>query len=387
MRPWDSIVIGLGVMGSATAAALAQRGARVLGLEAFSPLHTEGSSHGRSRIIREAYFESPAYVPLVRRAYALWRELEERTGRRLLELTGILNIGRPDSAVFRGALESSQQHGIAHEVLEAADVMRRFPAIMLPPEYRAVYEPTGGVLDPEACVASFQAVARADGATLRFQEPVTRWEATADGVRVETTRGVEYAEKLVVTPGPWAPRLLADVGVPLQVLRQVNVFFEPDDPERFAPDRLPIYLLDVEEGDYYGFPLFPGQGVKFGRHDGGEPCTAETVRRAVSAEEIRGLQEVLNRYLPGAGVSARETVTCLYTMTPDGHFVIDRHPAWPQVVIGCGFSGHGFKFATVVGEILADLALEGSTSHPIDFLSLARFRGGAATAAGSGQSQ
>lgn len=373
MGHWDVIVVGLGAMGSAAVAMLARRGARVLGLEAFEPLHTRGSSHGRSRIIREAYFESPEYVPLVRRAYELWRELEEIAGRPLLRITGGLNVGHPESAFVSGALESARRHGIPHEVLDAAAAAQRFPALRLPKDFVAVYEPNAGVLDPEACVQAFRSVARRAGAVLRFNEPARRWAVDRDGVVVETDTGIEHADRLVLTPGPWAPEVLGGLGVPLQVLRVVNVHFAPDGATRFEADRLPVYLLDVPEGDYYGFPALPGQGIKFGRHDAGESCTPETIRREVSSDEVAALQEVLNRYLPGAAHGVLWTLTCMYTMTPDAHFVIDRHPEWPQVVIGCGFSGHGFKFASVVGEILADLALEGSTRHPIGFLSLRRF--------------
>lgn len=373
MGRWDVIVVGLGAMGSAAVAMLARRGARVLGLEAFEPLHTRGSSHGRSRIIREAYFESPEYVPLVRRAYELWREFEEISGRQLLRITGGLNVGRPESTFVTGALESAQRHGIPHEVLDAGAAARRFPALRLPEDFVAVYEPNAGVLDPEACIEAFQSVARGAGAVLRFNEPARRWAIEGDGVVVYTDDGIERADRLVLAPGPWAPELLGGLGVPLQVLRVVNVHFAPVDAAHFTADRLPVYLLDVPEGDYYGFPALPGQGIKFGRHDGGEPCTPETIRREVLPEEVAELQTVLNRYLPGAAGRVLWTLTCMYTMTPDAHFVIDLHPEWSQVVISCGFSGHGFKFASVVGEILADLALEGSTRHPIGFLSLRRF--------------
>lgn len=383
MGRWDVIVVGLGAMGSAAVAMLARRGARVLGLEAFEPLHTRGSSHGRSRIIREAYFESPEYVPLVRRAYQLWREIEEISGRRLLRITGGLNIGRPESAFVSGALESARRHGIAHEVLDAAAAARRFPALRLPEDLVAVYEPNAGVLDPEACIEAFQSVARGGGAVLRFNEPARRWAVEGSGVIVETDVGIDRADRLVLTPGPWAPQVLARLAVPLEVQRVVNVHFAPGDAARFEADRLPVYLLDVPEGDYYGFPALPGQGIKFGRHDAGERCTPETIRREVSSEQVAALQAVLNRYLPGAARGVLWTLTCMYTMTPDAHFVIDRHPEWPQVVIGCGFSGHGFKFASVVGEILADLALEGNTRHPIDFLSLRRFADRGAGAAGT----
>jgi len=369
---YDVIVLGLGIMGSATVATLAQRGSHVLALEAFSRHHTNGSSHGRTRIIREAYFESPEYVPLVRRAYARWRELEEATGRRLLHITGGLSIGRPESAFVAGALASAERHQIPYELLDASALMTRFP-FRVPDDFVGLLESRAGFLDAEACLDACWDVAQRHGAALHFEEPVLQWWVDGGGVLVQTAKARYAADRLVITPGPWAPQVLAGLGLPLTVRRIVNVHFAPADPSRFAADRLPVYLLAVDEGQYYGFPALPEQGVKFGRHDAGEPCTPETCRRTVTADEIAALQSVLDRYLPGAAISVLWSFTCLYTMTPDEHFIIDHHPLWPHVVLACGFSGHGFKFGSVVGEIVSDLALHGKTEHPIGFLRLQRF--------------
>jgi sarcosine oxidase len=370
---YDVIVLGLGGMGSATVAQLAAAGRRVLGLDAFERLHKRGSSHGDGRIIREAYFEAPEYVPLVQRAYELWRELQEESGRELLLMTGGLNVGTPDSDFVTGSLASARQHDLAYEYLNHVDVAERFAGFRLPPDLVAVYEPNAGVLKPEVCMAALLERAARNGADLRFSTPVTAWRADGEGVRVETGAGTFQADRLIVAAGPWAGSVLRDLGLPLVVQRVVNVHFEPTAPEHFQPECCPVYLFQVPEGDYYGFPALPGQGVKIGRHDIGEVCTPDTIRRTIDDAEIDMLRDVLDRYLPGASGPVIKTLTCMYTNTPDRDFIIDRVPDAPQVVYGCGFSGHGFKFASAIGEVLAELAVDGTTRHDIGFLAANRF--------------
>lgn len=371
---YDAIVLGLGGMGSAAAYHLARQGARVLGLDQYPPCHDQGSSHGRTRIIREAYYEAPEYVPLVRRATALWRELEEAAERPLLTVTGGLNLGRPETELVAGSLRSARAHGVPHEYLSAEALRARFPMLRVPDAAAAVYEPGAGLLDPEACVRAHLDLAARHGATLRHGERARSWSADGAGVRVETDERTYRAERLVIAAGPWSPAVLRDLDLPLAVWRILHVHFEPDHPTRFAPPACPFVLWEDAEGIYSAFPALPGQGVKFGRHDIGEPCTPETIRRSVAPEEVETLRARLNAYLPGAGGGVMWTLTCMYTMTPDHHFVVDRHPAHPQVAYACGFSGHGYKFASVIGEILADLALRGATRHPIGFLSASRFQ-------------
>jgi sarcosine oxidase len=370
---FDVIVIGLGAMGSAAAYHLARRGHRVIGLDAHVRGHKNGSSHGTTRIIREAYFEAPQYVPLVQRAYMLWRELEAESGCDLLTITGGLNIGTPESEFVSGARMSAQLHHLSYEELSHTDVAGRFPGFRLPEGMVAIYEPNAGILDPEACVFAHLDLAARHGAAIHHSEPVRRWSAEGDGVRVETDQGVYTAARLVITAGPWAGEMLADLGLPLRVQRIVNVHFAPTQPELFAPERCPVYLMQVPEGDYYGFPALPNEGVKIGRHEIGEVCTPQTIRRAIDPEEIAMLRDVLDRYLPGAAGNVLHTLTCMYTNTPDRHFILDRHPAYSSVVYGCGFSGHGFKFASAIGEVMAELAMDGKTRHDIGFLSAARF--------------
>jgi sarcosine oxidase len=372
-QSYDVIVVGLGGMGSAAAYHLARRGRRVLGLEAFAPGHAHGSSHGRTRIIREAYGESPQYMPLIQRAYQLWRELETESGQPLLRVTGGVAIGPPDHDSIQGVLASGRAYGVPCEVLSADETVRRFPAFRPHPDMVTVYQPHSGILAPEACVRAYLHLATRHGATLRYQEPVLQWAGDGTGVRVETAHGAFRADRLVVTAGPWAPAMLAELGAPLTVTRMVNVHFEPTAAERFRPEACPIFGWRLPYGDYYGMPALPGQGVKIGRHDAGEVCTPETARREVTEADIAMLRHVLDDVMPGAAGRVLGTLTCLYTLTPDHHFVIDRHPMLAQVAFACGFSGHGFKFSCVVGEVLADLALDGATAQPIDFLALRRF--------------
>lgn len=368
------IVVGLGGIGSAALYHLARRGGSVLGLDMFPPGHSLGSSHGEHRIIREAYFEAPEYVPLVQRAYDLWAELEEESGdEELLVTTGGLMFGPPESPVVTGAIRSAKIHGLSYERLSAGQVAERFPGFDLPDDMLGVYEPRAGFVRPERAIEAHQQLAKRHGAEMRFAEEVVAWGVEGDSVRVRTTTETYLARRLVVTTGPWAAELLADLNLPLEVWRIVNAHFESSEPETFAAGRCPIYLFDVPEGTYYGFPYISGIGLKIGRHDIGEVTTARTIRREIDPEEIDQLRRVLDRYLPGASGEVTRTLTCMYTMTPDEHFIIDCHPDHPQVVIGCGFSGHGYKFASAIGDVLAQLAMDGKTEQDVGFLSLERF--------------
>jgi sarcosine oxidase len=372
---YDVVVVGLGAMGSATACHLARRGPRVLGLDAYPRGHALGSSHGTSRIIREAYHEAPAYVPLVQRAYTLWRELEEETGRRMLHVTGGLSLGFADGSYVAGVLESGRRYGIAVETLTAAEVRGRFPGFAPTDDLIGVYQARSGYLEPEVAGGAHLDLAARHGAELRHGDPALAWAPDGDGVRVRTAAGEHRAARLVLTAGPWAPAVLRELGLSLEARRQYNVHFEPRRPDRFTArpaGPCPVFGWRVPEGQYYGVAALPVVGLKLGRHDGGEPCTPETARREVTAAEVDALRAILDRYMPGAAGRMVQTLTCLYTMTPDGHFVIDRHPRAPQIAYAAGFSGHGFKFATVIGEVLADLATEGATRHEIGFLGARR---------------
>lgn len=369
---YDALVVGLGGMGSAASYHLAKDGHEVLGLEAFSRGHTWGSSHGGSRIIREAYAEAVEYVPLVQRAYALWQELEAESGQDLLTVTGGLVAGLRDGKILQGSLNSARKHNLRIEQLSAVDVAERYPGIRFSDDLAAIYDPRSGILNPEKCVDAHLDRAEQLGAEIHHEEPVLDWGATSSGAWVRTHQGTYEAERLIFTAGPWAGQLLDDLRLPLTVERVVNVHFEPKKPELYGPDICPVYTLTFPEVSYYGFPLLPGQGMKVGSHTG-TPTSPDDVKRTVEDSEIEEYRQVLENYFPDAAGAYKRSVTCLYTTTPDRNFIIDRHPEHNHVVFACGFSGHGFKFCSIVGEILGQLAVAGNSDYSIDFLSASRF--------------
>lgn len=380
-KPYDVIVIGLGGMGSAAAWQLAKRGQRVLGLERFDIPHNMGSSHGVNRIIRLPYYEDPAYVPLLRRAYELWREAERVTGERLLIRTGSIDAGPEDGDLFQGALASARMHELPHEVLTGDEVNARFPGYRLPSATRAVFQPEGGFIASERAIVAHCRAAQEAGADLRARERVLGWEARpgGEGVTVTTDKGRYEAGRLVLAAGAWMADLapvLAGRAVPE---RQVLAWLQPTRPDLFTLDRFPVFNLAVEEGRYYGFPVYEIPGFKFGRyHHRDEHCTAEEMRREVDAEDERILREFSARYFPDGNGATTGLRACMFTNTPDEHFVLDHHPDHPQVVLASPCSGHGYKFCSVVGEIVADLATgDGATRHDIGFLRLGRFNEGA----------
>ena len=372
---FDVIVAGLGAMGSATVYHLAARGSRVLGLDRFRPPHDHGSSHGRTRIIREAYFEDPAYVPLVQRAYQLWAELEKRSRRRLFLQTGGVMVGSPEGVLIRGALRSALRHRLAHEVLSAGELRRRLPVFRPARNMVGVWEPRAGVLFPELAVEAHLEMAADDGAVLRFNEPVVSWEPRGQGVQVRTPNHSFSANRLVLAAGPWMPSLAQDVNLPLSVERQVLYWFEPrGQPAAFGASACPISIWQYgSRRFFYGFPDL-GEGVKLALHHQGEPAQPDTVRREVDTREITQMRTLLRRFLPDAEGRLRETAVCLYTNAPDEHFILDCHPQHPQVLLASPCSGHGFKFSSVIGEILAMMALGQSPVLDVSLFRLSRFR-------------
>ncbi|MFG3419693.1 N-methyl-L-tryptophan oxidase [Micromonospora sp. NPDC048063] len=370
MSVYDVIVVGLGGMGSSAAYHLAARGQRVLGLERFGRAHDRGSSHGGSRIIRQSYFEDPAYVPLLLRAYELWEKLEHDAGREIISLTGGVFVGRPESLAFAGSLRASREWNLPHEILDAGELRRRFPTFSPRDDELALFEAKAGFVRPEATVTAHLDLAARHGTDLRYGEPVARWQALPEGgVRVTTEKGSYTAGRLVVCPGAWAPELLADLGVPLTVERQIMYWFQPETGVGpFEPGRHPIYIHEDAAGtQVYGFPAIDGPdgGAKVAFFRGGAVCTPDTIDRQVHPEEVQDMRQHLAGVLPTLPGRFLRAATCMYTNTPDQHFVIATHPRHPQVTVACGFSGHGFKFVPVVGEILADLATSGATAHPI----------------------
>lgn len=373
LNRYDVIVAGIGGMGSAAAYHLARRGRRVLGLERFTVPHEQGSSHGLTRIIRLAYFEHPSYVPLLRRAYELWRDLQTEAGEQLLYITGCLEVGYPDGEVIQGSRKACQVHDLSHEELTAAELMRRIPAYNLPAEMVALLQPDGGFLDPERCIVSHARLAQAHGAEIHTGEQVLGWEPLGNRVSVRTDRASYEADRLVISAGSWAGQLagvLSGIAVPE---RQVLGWFETSHPAWYAPEHFPVFLLDVPEGRYYGFPMFGIPGLKLGlMHHLRETVDPDQVDREIHPRDEEVLRACLNRYLPSAAGATLALKTCLFTNTPDEHFILDLYPGVPQVALAAGFSGHGFKFCSVVGEVMADLAEHGNTHHDIAMFRLAR---------------
>jgi sarcosine oxidase len=373
---FDVIVVGAGGMGSAAAFELARRGRTVLALEQFPLVHDRGSSHGHTRIIRRAYYEHPNYVPLVRRAFERWYDLEQRTGRHLLTECGCLSIGRPAGEVIYGVLAAARKHDLAIDRLLPTDLQARFPQFRFDDDYVGVLERDAGFLYVEDCVRAHLDAAKSLGATIQSEEPVTGWQANGDGVSVTTTKGTYHAGRLVLTAGPWAAQLLGEVGQPLRVMRQTILWFGTEDESAFRRDRFPIFLADVSGGPYYGLPAVDGRGIKVARHYGApELDSPDQVERAVRPADERPVRKFLTSHIPAAAGPLHDAQTCIYTLSPDRHFVIDRHPDHANVIVAAGFSGHGFKFASVVGEILADLVESGRTGWPIEMFRIGRLAG------------
>ena len=366
-QEYDVIVVGVGGMGSATVYSLARRGSKVLGLEQFDIPHELGSSHGITRIIRLAYWEDEKYVPLVRRAFELWRELENQIGERLLFITGGIDAGLEDSKTFAGALRSCITHNIPHEVLDASALMGRFPGYRFPDEMVGVYQPDAGFLLPERCIVGYIMSAQALGAEVHARERVLDWQADTDGVEVTTDRRTYRASKLVITAGPWAAALvpaLKDLAVPE---RQVLIWTRPLRPEYFRFGAFPVFNLEAPEGRFYGFPVYGVPGFKLGKYNHRfERVDPDRMDRECYTEDEEVLRVVIRQYFPDADGPTMAMKPCIFTNSPDEHFILDFHPEYSQVAVAAGFSGHGFKFCSVIGQIMTELVLDGKARLDLD---------------------
>jgi sarcosine oxidase len=372
---FDVIVIGVGSMGGAACFQLAGRGARVLGLERFDIPNAMGSAAGFSRMIRLAYFEHPDYVPLLRRSYQLWKELSADLGRDIIHITGGLMLGPPGATVLEGSLRSVRQHDLPHELMDAAEAMKRYPQFRLPENYRVLHDHMAGLVIPERAVAGYSELAMRRGAELHGHEPVVSWTSTNQGVTVRTTKATYSAATAIFCGGAWTDRLVQDLGVPLTVTRQPLVWVWPKSPDLFALGTFPVWILEHPDGsNHYGFPMLPDNpGLKLASHKRSSATDAETLDRSVHDSDEQAVRGVLRDFLPAANGPVLSVRVCMYTNSPDHQFIIDRHPRHANVIIACGFSGHGFKCASAIGQALAELALDGKSSLPIEFLALRRF--------------
>jgi sarcosine oxidase len=373
---YEAIIVGLGAMGSAALYQLARRGVRVAGFDRHTPPHPFGSTHGHSRIIREAYYEHPLYVPLVRRAYELWDELQDSWGRTLFRRTGGLMLGPHDGMLVSGARRSALEHAIPHEELSAAEVTARFPAFCIPEHMVGLLEARAGVLHPEGCVEAHLALARRAGADVHVGEPVVRWRSNEQSVEVETTSGRYAADRVAIAAGAWATELLPDLALPLSVERQVMHWFEPRaERARFGPDQCPVSMVEyAPDRILYTLPD-SGEGFKAATHHEGESADPNTVRRDVAPVEVEQVRALLRQFLPLANGELLASATCLYTNTPDRDFLIDFHPDNSRVLIVSPCSGHGFKFASAIGEAVAELLALGRSTADLTPFGLKRFAG------------
>ncbi len=375
MAEYDAIVIGVGAMGSAAVYQLARRGVRVLGIERYDIPNEMGSSHGVSRMIRLTIQEDPSYVPLVRRAYELWHELENASGERLLYTTGSIRAGLEGSQMFEGSKEACEAHHIPHQILTGPEVNRRFPGYQLSEDTMAVYQADGGFLLSERCIVNHVAAALELGAEVHGRERVLDWEPTPQGVEVRTDRGAYSAGRLVVCSGAWSAKLVTQLAQSTSVERQVLAWFQPKRPELFRPDVFPVFGVLAEEGRFYGFPTYGVPGFKIGRtHHREQRTDPDCLDREIHQEDEDLLRDFTAKYFPHAAGPALALKTCMFTNSPDEHFILDRLPDFPQVSVAAGFSGHGFKHSSTVGEIMADLVQHGETPHDIGLFRLDRFQ-------------
>lgn len=371
---YDVIVVGVGGMGSATAYHLAKRGLRVLGLEQFNIPHNQGSSHGITRIIRLCYYEDPSYVPLMYRAFELWRELQTQANEQLLYVTGSIDAGRPGSTTFEGSRRSCEEHNLRHEIMSSRQITHRFPAYQLNSDIQAVYQADGGFLLPERCIVSHVQAAQSYGAEIRAREQLCEWHATGSGVRVETNLGTYEAEQLVFTAGAWSGQLVRGLSQLAKPERQVLAWFQPKDTTIFTPKNFPVFNLEVPEGRYYGLPIYGVPGFKVGRyHHLEQSLDPKDLNHECSPEDQNILRSFVEKYFPQGAGPTMALAPCMFTNTPDEHFIVDVHPEHSQVLVLSPCSGHGFKFCSVIGEIAADLVQFRKTRHDISLFRLSRF--------------
>jgi sarcosine oxidase len=379
---FDFIVIGVGSMGCSACYFLSQRGYKVLGLEQFDIAHEQGAHTGQSRIIRKAYFEDPRYVPLLNQAYKNWKALEDETGTRLYYRTGLVYFGMPDKLVMKNIHQSASLYDIPLENPDSSSTQQRFPQFKLPENFETLFEPDAGFIPPEKAILLYTKQAIKKGAEIHTKEKVLEWKKEGSGIVVATDKNIYHCSKLIITAGPWAGKMIPGLADKIKITRQFIAWIKPKKWKDFSLNNFPCWMIadDERPGMYYGFPALPGstfgepEGLKLAHHYPGVIADPDDVNRQTTKEEEENLEYALNKYLPGCFESVLATKTCLYANTPDENFIIDHLPGYEnQVAIACGFSGHGFKFVSVVGEILAELIADGKTKQSIEFLNAKRF--------------
>jgi len=379
---FDVIILGVGSMGSSACYYLAKQGIKVLGLEQFDIPHEWGSHGGQSRIIRKAYFEHSDYVPLLQQAYKNWKHLEKITGEQVYFQTGLLYCGNPDHPLMKGIHESADKYKIELNSLTSKSLKTKYPQLNVSDNYEKIFEPEAGFLTPERCILLYTEQALKHGATIKTKVKVLDWTKSKRSIEVKTSAGNFLAKKLIITAGPWAGKILPALSSTLKITRQMIGWIIPKKPSSFEFGKFPCWMIvdDAKPGVYYGFPILPvGKfngpiGFKLAHHYPGSVTDPDSVNRIPTKEDEDNLIYALNKYFPDSYISTHVMKTCMYTNTPDENFILDFLPGYDKdVMIATGFSGHGFKFASVVGEIMSDLALKEKTSLPIEFLNAERF--------------
>ena len=356
MKTWDVAVLGLGGVGSAAAYHCARSGMSVLGLDQFTAVHARGSSHGQTRVIRQAYFEHPGYVPLLRRAYENWIELETRAERKLFHRTGIVEIGPSDGVVVPGVLQSANQHHLDVEETEMPEITKRWPMLRGDPAWRAVIETNAGFLSVEESVAAHLELAEREGASCRHEEAVLDWKPTATGIEIKTSARTEFADQMIVAAGAWSQSMLKTLDVQFDVLRKYQYWFPTSENAYTLSAGFPCFFFETIDGYYYGFPKLDSNGIKVARHSGGKRTShLNSLGDDVDRTDLQKVQTFNRNHLAKLQNDPLMKAGCFYTMTADENFVIDKHPENDRIVIIAGLSGHGFKFTSVLGEIAAEM--------------------------------
>ena len=378
---YDCIVLGVGSMGASACYHLATRGQKVLGIEQFDVLHTHGAHSGHTRIIRKAYFEHPDYIPLLKRAYENWAVLERMSGEKLYYPTGLLYAAPAGDLLIEQVKASAKLYAIPLQILSTTECNDRYPPFSIPDNYDIVLEPEAGFLDVGKAITSYASAAVKLGAEIKTGEKVMEWKQIGDHTEVHTDKGIYHCKKLVITAGPWSADLVPGIKDKLKITRQVLSWLQPAEVDAFTMDKFPCWMIVKPDtpGSYYGFPAMkPGEvagpaGIKLALHHLGQATTAKTIDRSIQPDDLDHLLSFAKEYLPSAGTTITDTATCMYSNSPDEHFIIDHLPGTDKrVVVAWGFSGHGFKFVSVVGEVLAELVVDGRTEMKIDFLSVDR---------------